>query len=45
MGLAESLSLYRKVPNLVQIIKSEIRNVAINLKILKNQLNLFALNH
>ena len=36
MGLAESLSLYHPAPNLVQIRKSEIHNVAINFKILKN---------
>ena len=33
MGLAESLSLYHQAPNLVQIRKSEILNVAENLKI------------
>ena len=36
MGLAESLSLYHQAPNLVQIRKSEIHNVVINFKILKN---------
>ena len=35
MGLAESLSLYHQTPNLVQIRKSEIHNVVMNFKILK----------
>ena len=38
MGLVESLSLYHQAPNLVQIRKSEIHNVAMNFKILKNSI-------
>ena len=35
MGFAESLYLYHQAPNLVQIKKSKIHNVVINVKILK----------
>ena len=36
MRIAESLSLYHRATNIVQIRKSEIHNVATNFKILKN---------
>ena len=36
MALSESLSLYHQVPNLGQIRKSEIHNIVMNVKILKN---------
>ena len=36
MGHAESLSFYHQAPNVVQIRKSEIHNVVMNFKILKN---------